>query len=381
MREFLHIEMKNGLLKQFAKKSISALVIFSSASLCFAHQWYTFSSGNFEPVEKILDVKKLPVKPWTEAVRISSFGVTGSETTGPQTGYFVVNRCGVLSITGNEISLIKDRALFENRTAGNLVFSDNTPVFSFYRSTFFNKDAEEKNRPFLVQYDAKTGISYPILNCENLIPNAGSEVTDFVWDGENWLCSVKSTSKDDGKTVFDYINWKPEIPLLSLSPVTASHSLNISQVSADTFRDAKRQISFSHAPERIRQLLNGQAASTSFILTLYTSGGASPRVFIANENESTPLNAWGIISKSWSAVLFQDGTLYLEGALDGRRIIRGGKPVAMRLPKLPTDFAYTGFVISGTTLYASWEETDFYQTGRSGFLKVDLDETLLSKVK
>ena len=79
--------------------------------------------------------------------------------------------------------------------------------------------------------------------------------------------------------------------------------------------------------------------------------------------------------------MFQEGTLYLEGALDGRRILRGGKPVAIRLPKLPQGFRYTSFVISGTSLYAAWEETDFYKTSRSGFIQVNLDETLYKEIK
>jgi hypothetical protein len=95
----------------------------------------------------------------------------------------------------------------------------------------------------------------------------------------------------------------------------------------------------------------------------------------------TELNAKAIISQSWSAALFEDGTLYIEGALPGKHILRGGKPVAIRLPKLDKGYIYSDFVISGTTLYAAWEETDFYKIKRSGFLSVDLDSTLYSRVR
>ena len=40
--------------------------------------------------------------------------------------------------------------------------------------------------------------------------------------------------------------------------------------------------------------------------------------------------------------------------------------------KLPEGFSYGEFTIQGHTLYASWEETDFYKTARSGFISVDL---------
>ena len=75
------------------------------------------------------------------------------------------------------------------------------------------------------------------------------------------------------------------------------------------------------------------------------------------------------------------GTLYIEGALPGKHILRGGKPVAIRLPKLDKGYIYSDFVISGTTLYAAWEATDFYKIKRSGFLSVDLDSTLYSRVR
>ena len=64
-----------------------------------------------------------------------------------------------------------------------------------------------------------------------------------------------------------------------------------------------------------------------------------------------------------------------------KHILRGGSPVAIRLPKLEQGYVYSDFVISGTTLYAAWEQTDFYKTNRSGFLSVDLDSTLYSKIR
>ena len=92
------------------------------------------------------------------------------------------------------------------------------------------------------------------------------------------------------------------------------------------------------------------------------------------------LQGKALLSQSYSGVLFEDGTLFLEGALPGKHILRGGKAVCIRLPKLPKGFMYSEFTISGTTLYAAWEESSFYKTGRSGFIQVDLDETLYKKL-
>ena len=88
------------------------------------------------------------------------------------------------------------------------------------------------------------------------------------------------------------------------------------------------------------------------------------------------MKATAILAESWSAALFEDGTLFIEGALEGKHILRNGRPVVIRLPVLPENFVYSDFVITGTSLYAAWEETSFYKIGRSGFLYVDLENTL-----
>ena len=75
-----------------------------------------------------------------------------------------------------------------------------------------------------------------------------------------------------------------------------------------------------------------------------------------------------------------DGTLFIEGALENKHILRNGKPVAIRLPKLAPGFVYTDFVISGNYLYVGWEETDFYKVGKSGFIQVNLEKTLYNKM-
>ena len=140
---------------------------------------------------------------------------------------------------------------------------------------------------------------------------------------------------------------------------------------------------YEQSPERIRNMLKGFDKTIPFTIEVKTAAGASSRIY---ENEApgsfeTELNAKAIISQSWSAALFEDGTLFIEGALPGKHILRSGKPVAIRLPKLDEGYVYSDFVISGTILYAAWEQTDFYKVTRSGFLSVDLDSTLYSKIR
>lgn len=348
-----------------------------------SHSWFYFSNDGFQKIDKPQNAPFKQQKPWTETVRISS---ANSTSTGNQ-AFAVVNRLGVLCFSGNEITLAPDKNIFDNRTAGNLVFSNDTPIFSVYKSSFFNNTitspnykADDSAHLFLIQFDPVAKISYPLININSLTSEENSEVTDFVWNNKDWYCTIKSIS--DKKNSFSYVSWAPQIPLLSLTPAKAEDNIITKEISSDDFRKEKSQFDYSDSPKRIRDLLAGFSKDLPFTLEIKTAGGVSPREYVNKIEGSTDkdLLGKGIIADSWSAVLFEDGTLYMEGALPGKHILREGKPVAIRLPKLPAGFVYSDFTISSTTLYAGWEESCFYKTGRSGFIQIDLDETLYSKI-
>jgi len=350
-----------------------------------SHKWFYFNREGYAEVKLPQLSPKQPELPWTEALRISGMNCDGVSTaTAPdnrQKAYATVNRLGMLVFDGDTVDFVKDVNLFPGRTAGNIVFVNGEPVFSLYKSSFFNDKSNDGQHPFLVHFDVKSKIAYPLINTENLLEDGENcEVTDYVWDGRTWVCSVKNET--GGKNEFTYIKWTSELPLLSLSPVNASQNITKSECSVDQFRALKEPLTFNQSPERLKKLLNGLPSTVKSRIEISTAGGTSARIYTNAALESdTELNAYGILNDTWSAVLFQDGTLYLEGALDGRRILRNGKTIAIRLPKLPYTYVYTGFCISGTTLYASWEESDFYKTGRAGFLQVDLDKTLYQNDK
>ena len=352
------------------------------------HAWFYFSNLSFHQIDKPQLVPAQAFKPWTETTRISSAN-NSAESNDNITAFAIVNRLGVLKFNGDEIFLSPDVTLFTDRTAGNLVFMNNVPLFSVYKSSFFNDtivDPNYKNNDsahlFLVQFDSIAKISYPLIHSNNITSKKNSEVTDFYWNGHEWCCSIKTIS--DTKNEFSYVMFKPQIPLLAISPATADSSISVEDTDVDTFRECKKQLDYKDAPDRIKKLLAGFDTKLPFEISVKNAGGFSPRVY-ANENQINDskiktLNATAILSQSWSAALFEDGTLFLEGALPGRHILRSGMPVAIRLPKLTTGFVYSDFVISGTTLYAAWEESNFYKTGRTGFLQVNLDRTLYSRM-
>lgn len=352
-----------------------------------SHTWYYFGNSNFNKIDKPQHAPATVASPWTETVRISSANTTFSPSNESTQAFAVVNRLGILCFDGNEITLTKDENIFTDRTAGNMVFFNNTPVYSVYKSSFFNDTIkapeyveDQSSHLFLVQFDPVAKISYPILNVSSILNEPNSEIIDYSWDGTTWNCAVKTITEK--KNQFSYISWQPTMPLLSLSPSKAKGNIMTKESNLEDFKKSKQQLSYSEAPGRIKNLLAGFADDLPFSLEVKTAGGSSPRFFKNEIDGSTekPLNGKAILSQSWSSVLFEDGTLFLEGALPGKHILRNGKPIAIRLPKLPAGYIYSEFTISNNTLYASWEESSFYKTARSGFIQIDLDETLYSKL-
>ncbi len=343
------------------------------------YTFYHFTDGSYREAAKVSEISAVPKKPWTEAVRISAISVAaGSDGGSVPKAYAVVNRTGIMTFEDGEISFSPDRRLFDGRTAGNLVFYEDTPVYSLYRSTFFND--LEWNRgdlhPFLVQFNDVQKISYPLINVENLGFGAETEITDYLWDGKVFTCSAKSDV--DSRVNFSYWTFQPKEHLLSITPENASKNILAREVSAAEFRNVQGILPFLKAPERMRDLLSS-VRSSEYLISVASAGGHSPRLFIRSKSsleDSPPIKAYGLLSPSLCAALFQDGTFFMKGALEGERIFNGGKTVALRLPRLPEGFFYTGFAVSGRTLYASWEETDFYRTGRSGFISVRLEKIL-----
>jgi hypothetical protein len=344
------------------------------------HVWYYLNTTGFHRVENVLHVPYAAERPWTEAVRISSASSAADNGSGTPPAYALVNRCGILAFTDDKCSLYPDAQLFSDRTAGNLVFQDNTPVFSLYKSTFFNislsENASDPLHPFLAQFTPGPNISVPLVSIKNLGLGANSEITDYVWDGKCWICSVKTETVN--KTSFSYFSWQPKVPLLSLTPATAAASLYITSSTKELYRSLKSPKPFAAAPDRLKTLLSLLPQTLAFQINCYSAGGHSPRPYIRQSKDDTaePLSAEACIAETWICAVFQDGTVYLNGALYNKPVLNNGRTIAFKLPKLPAGFTYGNFAISGHTIYVAWEETSFYKTGKSGFISVDIEAIL-----
>lgn len=346
-----------------------------------AFEWFCITRDGFEKIERPQKTPAVIKKPWTEALRISYMAQAAENSpldvdanSAPKV-FALVNRLGVIALGAEENKIFKDDSIFANRSAEKIVFMNGTPVISVYKNSFFNEkiSAHEMFRPFLVQLAQDSGVFFPILTYENLALDEKTQVNDFCWNGAQWFCSTKSS--DENETKFEYLKFRPETTLLSISP--EQNFISIEESDEDEFRAQRRPQKFSDAPERVKELLENLPTDFNFYAECKIASGPTPHEYLRGKVSSEAMRKATVqISDTWIAALFEDGTIFLNGALYGKKILNGGKPIALRLPKLPNGYVYSDFGISGTQFFAAWEESEFFKTGRAGFIKVDLEKIL-----
>lgn len=349
------------------------------------HKWYYFSSGSYVETDLPEHSPILSLKPWTESLRICDGNV---DSLGK--GILLVNHFGVLLFeNSDEPKLIQDSALFSTSTAGNLVFENDVPFFTLSKNSLFNKNLSETNpdsvknqeESHVVRLSLENSMFFPCVTYSDLKIEYNAEVSGTYFDGKNWFSSIKINGK--GKTDFRYIKWSSNGSLASLSPAPSPEKITISEISKDEYRKINAPKNFSSAPSRLKNLLSSIPADFDFLLSLHRNGGASPEYFFGGSSpdgktaenvNDDGAEANAILTPEWICAIFGDGTAYFSGSLKGRTLLNNGKTVAFRLPKLPKEYVYGDFCISGDYLAVSWEENDFYKTGRSGFLVVNMAE-------
>ena len=334
------------------------------------HQWYYFTETSFERCELPQDTPQTMELPWTETVRLASAGTVPHGDS--STAYALVNRLGMLTFTENNVDLHTDASIFSGVTADSIVFCEGNPVFYLYRSSFFNTDFEgsisnavQPSRPFLVEYDTKAKLFYPLVSYGNLGLDDDQQVSGFFWDGKTWSCSAKKTV--EGKRVeFIYFDWESKVPITELTPAISKKSdFTFRQSSEESYRLLNMPKFFSSAPDALKDLVSSIPSEFTFNVTWKNGSGTTPMQYYQQGSSSVPQYANAGANERYTAAVFADGTTYLKQ--------NGSDEVlAFRLPLLPAGYTYGDFAIAGNTLYVAWEQTNFYKTSRAGFLSVNL---------
>ncbi|WP_407427359.1 hypothetical protein [Treponema sp.] len=335
------------------------------------HKWFYFNEGSYAEIDLPQHSPILALKPWTESIRVCDGNVTSDGK-----AILLVNHSGALYFdnTDNPV-LIQDYQLFSDSTAGNLVFENGVPYFTLVKNSFFNKTTS-KNQSHIIRLSLEQKMFFPVITYNDLNIEQTGEVTGTYFDGNDWVSSVKSTKNN--RVSFHYIKWKSLVDLASVQPFNSkseNSNITVSEISETSYRNLITPENFSKSPLRLKNLLKSIPKDFNFVLTCRDFGGSSPRYFengSSDSDDSTVANA--IIKDNWICAVFADGTTYFSGSLDDKPLINNGKTVAFRLPKLPKRYSYQAFAISGNYLVVAWEESDFYKTGRSGFLTVDMEK-------
>lgn len=340
------------------------------------HWWYYFTDNSIEEIDLPQNVPERQKKAWTEAVRIASAASVPSKINPTDfDAYGIVNKIGVVAFKNGNASIYEDVSMFSKASADTIVFSETTPVFYLYRNKFFNDEAGTKlstiqeSRTVLVEYDPVSKVFYPLVSYDNLNLKDNDEITGFFWNGSEWACSVK-TFTDEG-VEFSYFAWTPLISITELVPSFSKDKFVFSACTEDRYRWLNFPRVYSEAPKVLKELLSYIPESVTFYVSYRDESGTSPISYYQEGSGDGSLNAKALVCPSSNiiAAVFEDGTTYIKK--------NGSEKVsAFRLPKLPGGFKYGDLCISGNYLIVSWEETEFFNTGKSGFIKVDLLEVL-----
>lgn len=366
---FITLLAFSGCNKKTENKNISPEIQVNLPQKSSDHQWFYFNNGSFTETDLPQHSPILSLKPWTESVRICDGNVNSEGK-----GYLLVNHFGVMIFDHSDSpSLVQDMQMFSDSTAGNLVFENSEPFFTLSKNSFFNKSAVPnlKDKPHIVRLSEENKMFLPVVTHGDLKLEDSAEVSGTFYDGNRWISSIKTSAA--GKTTFEYIEWKSVGALGSLPPFSQQGKISIRRIDEASYRKNNSPESFSKAPARLKELLSDLPSDFDFLLSCHDVDGVSPRYFARTNTDDGAL-ASAIINDSWICVVFGDGTTYFCGGLEGEPLINNGKTVAFRLPKLPEGYSYGDFCISGNYMIISWEENDFYKTGRSGFLTVNLKE-------
>ena len=341
-----------------------------------SHRWFYFTDNSVEEVELPKNVPDRLLKPWTEQVRISS----ASSNPGSMESYAVVNRLGILKFSQDGFKLFTDGILFDDCSADGLVYSSGKPVFYLFRSTFFNdkllRDGKSVDdgfgmRTFLMEFDPGSNVFLPLVSYENLGLGAHDQITGYFWNGKSWACSSKNMTLSNDSVEFSYFKWEPVLELSDMSPAISSEYIVFSECSENEYRSMNTPKEFSSAPAEAASMLSSLGSDFPLYLKWNDGSGTSPVYYFQEGNGTTPVNGSGQSGRCGSAscIVFSDGTTYINGKIGEKNV-----DMAFRLPRLPQGFVYGDFVLCGKTLYVSWEECEFFETGKSGFIQVDLAE-------
>ncbi|MGP1587446.1 MAG: hypothetical protein ACTTHG_03810 [Treponemataceae bacterium] len=340
------------------------------------HRWYAFTYEGFQQVSLPQSSPQVLLKPWTEAIRISSAISVGTD------GFMIVNKLGLLCCdpeNEKQAAISYDNGIFGNLTADNMVNVDGYPVFHVYQNPEFSNyiisgstKKQKANHPFLVQFHPESSVFLPLLSTDDLDFSDEVEVSDIIYNDNKWTATLK-TSSDSSKD-FEYITFSTYENLTDIAPNKRKDAIKTEEISEKEYREQFIPKNIKESPERVQALLSRLPQDFNFYIQCSVPNSGKQCSYVQNKDEvdGNIMESQVLLEDNFSIAVFTDGTGFFTGSLSDRYVLNEGRPIAFRLPKLPKNFSYGTIIVEKNILYVAWEESIFYEIGRTGFLTVDL---------
>ncbi len=364
----------------------------SSSASVSTHRWFYFTEDGFKETDIPRNAPDVEPKPWTNALRISSSAFIEGKA------YFAVNRLGIIeapptfgiqkSGIASETKLIKDIDLFSNASVGDIFCIEGVPVLNFFTNSIFESEETEKNspnieEPFLVAFNTEDYTFTPLLSKKNLsqnlafesssenIPNfLETEIREVNLYNNTWNILLKSSNV--GRTDFYALSFKTDKPITE----DAVQILIGEMHSIDEYRRFTRPQEISELPRKIQNLLEPVPQYVSYYLHHNEENIPSQKQYEHVSSSSKQIQGYSLSLDTCSLAIFEDGTICFAGSLPSKGVVNNGITKAFKLPDLGPGYIYGAMALSGSTLLIAWEETSFFETRRSGFLAVDMEQVL-----
>ncbi|OJF76719.1 MAG: hypothetical protein BKP49_06050 [Treponema sp. CETP13] len=367
--------------KNISENSYSKLL--NSTTTTINHRWFYFTNTGFLETQSPSLAPDKVLEPWTEKPRITSGTIINGQV------FFTVNKLGILvcpAVSGlqsdgisSQTYLVKDSSLFTNYTAGNMYCINDKPAFNLYTNTIFDKNQNHDTNsiPILIEFNPLSNEFKTLLYKNDFVPSNEAiqfedlNLNSLQYINKKWYASFKNSLDNQTTILFTktYSN-EPE-NIKSLSTTTACKKIN-----QEEFRERTEPTPFSIAPKKIQDLLYMIPKTTPFYIRYLEDSDSNTTVFSQSTKQGDVLEGYAMSTTDCSLAVFADGTTYFAGKLPYKAVLKNGKTIAFKLPLLPDNYIYGYSFIAGSNLYVSWEEHDFYKTGKSGFIVVNLEEIL-----
>jgi hypothetical protein len=358
------------------------------------HVWYAFTKNGFARIDFPTRAKKADFAPWTETARVCDAAMLGNGSS--REAFFLVNRLGILTfLTDGSIKLARDVSYFSRSTVDSFFIAPDSqtpdtgalPVFHHYTNAVFN-NTDMPRETIIIRFDPGAQVFYPALLKREVKLEPQDEVTALSYNDGEWFFQIKR-----GESESRWTDYRAYSFLESLANPGVKKRILEREITQDDFRNSLQSESYAeYAPARLKNLLPAIPPNARFFLECRFQDLSAPKRFGQNSFEKTDedsvladpadlpdtveVNGYAVIADTYSAALFEDGTVYFQGALTGYPSYKNNEVAVFKLPPLGEGFIYGVCTISGGKLFASWEERRFYETARSGFVQVNLDTLL-----